>query len=604
MSEAMILMPGEPIASIHHGDPWKILVVDDDEQVHKVTALALTDYHFKGRPVTMLSAYSKAEALTVLDAHDDIALILLDVIMESEHAGLEMVRNIREHRRNALARIVLRTGQPGQAPALEVIQRYDIDDYRTKTELTFERLHIVVTSALRTYDLLCGIIESRRKLAHMVNHDALTGLPNRTLLTDRMDQYLALAQRSHQRVAVLFIDIDGFKFVNDSYGHSLGDQMLCALAARMQERIREGDTVARLGGDEFVVVLNGIQSAGDAAEIAKKLLATLPMPLMVGGKSIMITASIGISLYPEDGGDTETLLKNADAALYSAKQNGKNCVQAYNQKLSTVSKERVAMESALRQAVALEQFDLHYQPIIDFNSRVVIGAEALIRWTHPALGVVSPITLISLAEELGLIGNIGEWVLRTACRQLSNWRRAGYDQLTVAVNMSARQFYQQDVVTMVQEVLSASGLPPQALDLEVTESILIGNAETVMDTLQALRKIGVALSMDDFGTGYSSLSYLHRFPIDTIKIDRSFTSKVPMNPQTATIVHAIIALAQALKMKTIGEGVETEAQATFLQESGCDAFQGYYYSPALPPAEFAALLEKQPLAGAASQVRH
>ena len=598
MSNDLIQLLAESIPAIPEDKPWGILVVDDDRQIHQVTALALDGYRYKGRPVHIFSAHSGKAAHEVLAANDDIALILLDVVMESEHAGLELVQFIRTQQRNSMVRIVLRTGQPGQAPALDVIQEYDIDDYRTKTELTFERLYIVVTSALRTYDLLQSMDKSKQELAHLANHDSLTGLPNRSLLNDRISQALTQTRRTGRQVAILFIDIDGFKYINDSFGHTVGDGLLKALAARMVEVIREGDTVARLGGDEFVIVLNGISSEEDASQISQKLLKALPLPLLIGDRSILITASIGISIFPRDGSDPENLLKNADVALYAAKQRGKNCAQAYNRVMSAVADERVIIENALRQALDLGQFELYYQPRVEISTGVISGVEALIRWTHPSLGIVPPLHFIGLAEEIGLIVPIGEWVLSTACNQLHEWRQSGHHHLTIAVNMSVRQFYKQDIVAQIQETLQTTEIPATALELEVTESVLIGNPESVVSTLHALKALGVSLSMDDFGTGYSSLSYLNRFPIDAIKIDQSFTSKLTQNMESASIVRAIITLARSLNMRTIGEGVETAEQAAFMRDNGCDAIQGHYFCRALSATDLTKLLAQyQPTPG-------
>lgn len=579
-------------------EPWKILIIDDDKQIHAVTALALDGYSFNGRPVKILNAYSAEEGRKILQSTSDIALILLDVVMESEHAGLDLVQFIRVRQRNTMVRIVLRTGQPGQAPPLDVVQTYDIDDYRTKTELTFDRLYVVVTTALRTYDLLHRMAESQQQLAHLANHDALTGLPNRALLHDRIDQALAQAKRNGKLVAFLFIDLDGFKYINDSFGHTLGDGLLQALARRLEEVTREGDTIARLGGDEFVIILNGVNSSQDVSTIANKLLLDLPLPLTVKGRSLTITASIGFSIYPLDGTEREDLLRYADVALYAAKQRGRNCVQAYMKEMTVLADERVELENALRQALSLRQFELHYQPRIEMSTGEISGVEALIRWKHPKLGNVPPLRFIRLAEEIGLIIPISEWVFSTACRQLQAWHLAGHRQLTMAVNMSARQFHEQDVVALVRDLIQVSDIPASTLELELTESILISNPEAVVVTLRELKALGVSLSMDDFGTGYSSLSYLSRFPIDTIKIDQSFTSRLTQSSEADSITRAIIALAKSLKMKTIGEGVETVEQLNFLMKSQCDSIQGYYFSRPIPAEQMTKMLsEHKPPAG-------
>jgi len=566
-------------------EPWRILVVDDDEEVHVVTRLALEDFRYLNRPVEVISAYSEAAARTVLLDQPDIALILLDVVMESDHAGLDLIAFVRESLNNRMTRIVLRTGQPGQAPPRAVIQNFDIDDYRTKTELTFDRLFVVVTVALRTYHLLASMAEQRQRMLHLATHDELTGLPNRALLHDRIRQALLQARRRSGLVGLLFVDLDGFKFINDSFGHALGDVLLRAVGERLRADVREGDTVARLGGDEFVVMLCDVSSPADVVQTAHKLLKSLSEPLHAEGRSLVVTASIGVSVHPHDGDSAELLLRHADVALYGAKQRGRNRVQVYYSQLSASANERVAMESALRHALELGQFELHYQPRMEISGGAISGAEALIRWRHPELGPVPPSRFIPLAEEIGLIVSIGEWVLTTACRQLKIWQAAGLTGLTIAVNMSPRQFHEQDFPALVRRTLRDADLPAGALELEMTEGALIPNPDRVIGLLHELRAMGVTLAMDDFGTGYSSLSYLNRLPIDIIKIDSSFTQQLGTNEEAASITRAIIALARFLRLKTICEGVETAEQYAFLNQSGCDAIQGHYLSPALPPDE-------------------
>ncbi|WP_298239574.1 cell division protein ZapA [uncultured Bradyrhizobium sp.] len=430
----------------------------------------------------------------------------------------------------------------------------------------------------------------------LVNHDALTGLPNRNLLNDRLGQALARARRAEQPVGVLFLDLDGFKFINDSFGHTLGDNLLKAVSTRLSGAVRDGDSVARLGGDEFVVVLENVGDAAAAEAVAQQVLQALAQPFTVGDQSLHVTTSIGISVFPEDGHSPEILLKHADVAMYRAKDQGRNGVQRYAREMSVRTDERVQLERALRLSVQAEQFELHYQPQVDLRSGAVSSVEALIRWHHPEFGKVSPARFIPLAEETGLIIPLGEWVLRQACRQLKAWHDAGRRDLTMAVNVSARQFHHQDIPRLVRRVLEETGVPPQSLELELTESVLLYNADAVIEVLRQLKAIGVSLAMDDFGTGYSSLSYLKRFPIDTIKIDRSFTTDLPQSKDAASITRAIIAMAQSLDMRTVAEGVETEDQLGFLSLNACDAVQGFYFSPALPAEQVGAMLaENRPL---------
>jgi len=462
-----------------------------------------------------------------------------------------------------------------------------------------DRAHAVLDSegrALRLDGISSDITERKSHEAEMtrlVNHDVLTGLPNRNLLNDRIAQALAYGRRAEQAVAVLFLDLDGFKFINDSYGHSHGDELLKAVAARLAQTVRGGDTVARLGGDEFVVVLQNVADAEGAMAVAQDILQALAQPLQTGGQSLHVTASIGVSVFPQDGHSAELLLKHADVAMYRAKDRGRNGVQRYAREMSIRTDERVRLERAMRSSIEREGFELRYQPQVGLREGGMVGVEALLRWQHPEFGAVSPASFIPLAEDTGLIIPLGEWVLRQACRQLRLWRDRGHRDLCMAVNVSPRQFHHQDIPRLVRRALDEFGLDPRCLELELTESTLLYNADAVIDTLRELKSIGVSLAMDDFGTGYSSLSYLQRFPIDTLKIDQSFTVDLPHNQDAASIARAIIAMAQSLDLKTVAEGVETREQLDFLGASGCDAIQGYYFSPALRAAEIDHLLTER-----------
>jgi diguanylate cyclase (GGDEF)-like protein/PAS domain S-box-containing protein len=423
------------------------------------------------------------------------------------------------------------------------------------------------------------------RLDFLANHDALTGLPNRNLLNDRLSQALALAHRTGRQVALLFLDLDQFKYVNDHYGHTAGDELLRAVTARLGSELRQGDTLARLGGDEFVIMLWDALDKAAAMATAHKLLAALARPMPISGHDLQISASIGVSLYPRDGDSVERLLQYADAAMYRAKHLGRNGVQFYTPEMSEQTAERVLLEAELRGALERGQFVLHYQPQVSLSDGRVIGFEALIRWPHPQLGDISPTRFIPIAEDTGLINAIGEWVLRSACAQLKTWHDAGHDRLTVAVNMSARQINQNDVPALVRSVLQETGLAADRLELELTESALLSSASSVIDKLRAVKAMGVSLAIDDFGTGYSSLGYLKRYPIDIIKIDRSFTVDVNVNAEAASIAGAIIAMAKSLGMKTVTEGLETGEQLRFFRTLGCDAMQGHYFAPALPAQE-------------------
>jgi diguanylate cyclase (GGDEF)-like protein len=428
------------------------------------------------------------------------------------------------------------------------------------------------------------------RIEYLANHDALTDLPNRNLLSDRIAQAVAQSYRTGQRLAVLFLDLDRFKLINDSFGHPAGDGLLKTVAARILATVRETDTVARLGGDEFVIVFPNLAHAEDGGVMAKKILRTFSLPFVVAGRELHVTSSIGVSICPEDGDNADALLRSADAAMYRAKEQGRDNFQFYTQEMSVHAQQRVELETALRLAVERQEFELHYQPQVNLNTGRITGVEALIRWRHPTLGTVPPARFIGLAEETGLISPIGEWVLRTACAQAVAWHAAGYPQLSMAVNLSARQFRQSDMPQLVRHILIETGLAAEHLELELTESLLMKDSETIVQALRELKSIGVVLSLDDFGTGYSSLSYLKRFPIDIVKIDRAFVRDVTSNADGATLTRTIIAMAQSLKLKTVAEGVETKAQLNFLRRNGCDAIQGYYFSQPLLPDDMAVLL--------------
>jgi len=420
--------------------------------------------------------------------------------------------------------------------------------------------------------------EQVRDLAY---HDALTGLPNRLLFQDRLALAVAQAHRHRQGLAVLFLDLDRFKVINDSLGHTVGDRLVREVAARLRTCVREGDTVARLGGDEFTLLLPHVGQAVDAAKVAKKVLDLVRIPFDIDGRELFVTASMGISLYPDDGTDAETLVKNADTAMYRAKEQGRDLYQLYTPAMNATALERLALESSLRRALSQDELVLHYQPIFDVASRRVQGVEALLRWAHPELGLVAPADFIPLAEITGLILPMGPWVLRAACAQARAWqeRQPG---LCVAVNLSARQFQEASLVAQVTDALADSGLDPRCLQLEITESSAMQNAQTAIQTLRELKSLGVGLSIDDFGTGYSSLSYLKRFPIDTLKIDQSFIRDIGRDPDDAAIASAIIALAHTLKLTVVAEGVETSGQLAFLAAHGCDRAQGYLLSRPFP----------------------
>jgi diguanylate cyclase (GGDEF)-like protein len=401
---------------------------------------------------------------------------------------------------------------------------------------------------------------------------------------------MSQARRTGQLVAVMVLDLDRFKHINDSFGHSVGDGLLRVVAARLKRSVRDGDTVARLGGDEFVVMLVNLATQADADVIARKILDTFIEPFTLDEHDLHVTTSVGVSLCPTDGANAETLLKTADAALYAAKEHGRNCYRFYTRELGARVEEQTILENALHQAVANHELELYYQPKVDLKTGQISGVEALIRWRRPGIGVIPPDRFIPIAEDCGLILPIGEWVLRTACVQAVAWRREGHPPIRIAVNLSARQFRQQDVAAMVRTTLEETGLAPDSLELELTESVLMQDCDAIAHTLRELKALGVVLSLDDFGTGYSSLSYLKDLPIDVVKIDRSFLDDVTTSAEGASLTRSIIAMAESLHMETVAEGVETEAQLSFLNRHRCHAMQGYYFSHPVTGDEIADML--------------
>jgi diguanylate cyclase (GGDEF)-like protein/PAS domain S-box-containing protein len=415
--------------------------------------------------------------------------------------------------------------------------------------------------------------EAKARAQHLADHDALTGLPNRRLLEDRLTQALALSHRNRKSSAVMFVDIDRFKTINDSLGHAVGDALLRVVAGRLVDQLREGDTICRIGGDEFVVVLPEIKRSSDVAHVAHKVIEQLSQPVIVEERELLVTCSIGIAVYPEDGRDAETLIRNADAAMYHAKELGRANYQFFTEQMNQAASRRLQLENDLRRALGKDELRLHYQPIVETASGRVAGHEALARWQHPQRGVVLPVEFIQLAEETGIILKLGEWLLAEACR----WATfIGIERgLQIAVNLSARQFNDPQLPRMVARALRETGLPPRLLELEITESTAMQQTDVTLRTLRKLKQLGVSIAIDDFGTGYSSLSYLGRFPVDKVKIDRSFVAEVPGNRDQGAIVSAIIALAHALQIRVVAEGVETDAQRDFLRSCGCDFIQGY-----------------------------
>jgi diguanylate cyclase (GGDEF)-like protein/PAS domain S-box-containing protein len=438
---------------------------------------------------------------------------------------------------------------------------------------------------------------TERKLAEaqireLAYHDTLTGLPNRLLFNDRLAMAMAQAQRQQRKVAVLFIDLDRFKIINDSLGHSFGDRLLQSVSQRIQLTIREGDTLARLGGDEFTLLLPALAEAVDAAKVADKVLEVLRLPFELDGRELFVTASMGVSIYPDDGADVEELVKNSDTAMYRAKEQGRDNYQLYTPAMNARALERLHLENGLRKAMAQNELVVYYQPLVDLRSGRIEGVEALVRWQHPELGLVAPSEFIPIAEATGLIVPIGPWVLRTACAQVHAWHEAGHPNLCVSVNLSARQFQHPSLPEEIRAVLKETGLDARCLDLEITETSAMQNAELTTSILNEIKALGVRISIDDFGIGYSSLSYLKRLPINTLKIDQSFVRDITSDPDDAAIARAVIAMAHSLKLTVVAEGVETAEQLAFLSAHRCDKMQGYYFSEPLPAIECERILSR------------
>jgi diguanylate cyclase (GGDEF)-like protein/PAS domain S-box-containing protein len=423
------------------------------------------------------------------------------------------------------------------------------------------------------------------QIQHQAYHDALTGLPNRMLFLDRLQIALAHARRQGGQPAVLFLDLDDFKVINDTLGHATGDRLLQGLAERLITNVREDDTVARMGGDEFTLLLPNVGRVEDAARLAGKLLEAVAQPFQIDGQDLFVTTSVGVSLYPGDGEDAETLLKNADRAMYRAKELGRNNYQLFAPALNVRAVNRLSLETRLRRALEREEFLLHYQPQVNLATRRIVGLEALIRWREGDGALLEPAEFIPVAEEARLILPLGQWILRAACKQARAWQDQGLPEVRLAVNLSARQFQQQDLIRSVFFAVRDAGLPPRRLELEITESAAMQNVDRTIGMLHGLRDMGVRISMDDFGTGHSSLSYLKRFPIDAVKIDQSFVRDMTSDPSDAAIVKAIVAMAHSLGLNVVAEGVETLAQADFLRRTGCDEMQGYLVGRPLPADE-------------------
>src|SRR5713101_1547570 len=503
-------------------------------------------------------------------------LVLLDLSLPDSF-GFDTFLKVYAH--SPKVPIIVLTGNDDQTIALSAVKT-GAQDYLIKGRLDRELL-------LRSMQYSIERKRYQEQLEFHANYDALTGLPNRNLLHDRLRQSV-FAQRYVRSIGVVFLDIDHFKFVNDSLGHNTGDKLLQKVAERLTETVRDGDTVARLGGDEFILILNDQTGQEVIYRAIQRIIGRIAEPIDVDGQELMVTCSAGISLYPQDGPDVDTLLKNADAAMYRAKEKGRNNVQFYTAEMNRQVNERLQTETSLRRALERDEFELYYQPRINVRSGALVSCEALLRWRHPERGLLLPEHFIALAEETGLIVPIGEWVLKRACAQARSWQKDGRAPIGVSVNLSMRQFRQDALANAVDDALRESRLDPHLLEMELTESLIMHDTDAAIRILLRLREIGVDISVDDFGTGHSSLSYLTRLPISALKIDQSFVQEVRGSGRQdeGLVAQTIISLARNLKLKVVGEGVETQAQFEFLKKHDCDEVQGFHFAKPMPPAEF------------------
>ena len=514
---------------------------------------------------------------------EKIDVLLLDLSLPDSH-GLETFAKAYAHAPKVP--IIVLTGNDDHALALLAVKA-GAQDFLFKGKLDRELL-------IRSMQYSIERKRYQEQLEHQANYDVLTGLPNRNLLHDRLKRAV-FAQRDARPIAVVFIDLDHFKFINDSLGHTQGDKLLAIIAERLASIVREGDTVARLGGDEFVLVLNDQNKEDVIFRAMQRVLNKVSEPMTIDGQELYITCSAGVSLYPADAPDVETLLKNADVAMYRAKEHGRNNFQFYTPEMNDLANERLALEHSLRRALERNELLLHYQPKVNLETGRIVGAEALLRWQHPEWGLIAPERFIPIAEETGLIVQIGAWVIRTACNQARLWQDAGLPPVIMSVNLSARQFRQESFVKVVTQILHETGLKPEQLEMELTESMLMHNANAAISILAGLKSIGVRLSLEDFGTGYSSLSYLSRLPIDTLKIDRSFVQHIGDQDEcdNGILAQAIISLGHSLNLTVIAEGVETGEQLKFLKAHQCDEVQGFYFCKPTVAGEFAKMLAER-----------
>ena len=547
----------------------KLLLVEDNPADARLVQELLAEVDNPQR-ISLSNALTLQQALEILhDANFDVLLVDLGL---PDSQGLDTLHQIQSAKPSLP--IVVLSGHDDEDLALEAVQA-GAQDYLVKGQGDGNLLTRALYYAIERK-------RSEERLTYLAQYDPLTGLPNRSLFRERLTRTLQLASRRQELAALIFLDLDHFKDINDTLGHDAGDELLINVAERLKHCVRAEDTVARLGGDEFTIILGRINHQEEAATVAQKIIDAMSHPVALKNNEVFVTASLGIATYPDCGVNPEILTKNADTALYSAKDQGRSNYKFYEAHMNTAVSERMMMINDLRHAVQREEFLLYYQPKLSATRNEVIGMEALLRWDHPATGIMLPTRFVPLLEETGLIIPVGKWVLRTACQQNHDWINAGLPPVPISVNISARQFHQKRLVNTVADILDETGLDPRYLELEITESALLENAASACETLQALHNLGVQLAIDDFGIGYSSLHYLKQFPINTLKMDRTFIKGIVSDADDAAIVEAIIKLGHSLRLKVVAEGVETEKQLTYLQNHGCDEVQGFYFSRPIP----------------------
>lgn len=563
----------------------KVLIAEDDPVSRRLLQALLSKWGYE-----VVVACDGAEAWKILQQDNTPRLAIVDWMMP-EMDGAEVCRRVRAREDTPYIYLLLLTAKTQKEDIIRGIGA-GADDYVTKP-FDANELNARLRAARRILDLQADLVSARESLRMQATHDALTGLPNRLLFSDRLTQRLNHCRQMKTPLGVMYVDLDRFKLINDTLGHGFGDQVLKSVARRLSSCIRESDTLARMGGDEFTVLLNHIDSPDEATAIAGRILAELSSPFTIENREFYVTASIGISVYPSSGDDVETLVKNADTAMYKAKQQGKNNYCLYSEEPSASATAKLTIETELRKALERDELVVYYQPMVDLKSGEVLGAEALIRWQHPERGLLLPAHFIPIAEETGLICPISTMVVETACLTNKAWQDAGYDPMKISVNVSARQLQQDVLIPGILKALQKSHLDPWYLELELTETVMMQDSEANIAILKRLKDMGVRISIDDFGTGYSSLNYLKRFPVDSVKIDRSFVKDITSNPDDAAIAAAVIAMAHSLKLSVVAEGVETVEQLELLQSLQCDEIQGYFISPPVPSAEFVEIVRQR-----------